>query len=67
MKGRKCSLILQLLVSFINLNFGALKYFYFINDPRINKEKMDKFLRESKERHSNRDYETFEIKAILGV
>src|SRR4029079_15768475 len=38
----------ELSSSYINLNFCALKHFYFMNDVRINKEKIAKFLGEPK-------------------
>jgi hypothetical protein len=34
--------------SYINLNFCAIKHFYIMNDVRINKEKIAKFIGESK-------------------
>lgn len=36
--------------SFISLNFCAIKHFYTMNDVRINKEKIGKFLGESKKK-----------------
>ncbi len=51
--------------SFIGLNFSALKHFYFMNDVRINKEKISKFLGEFKKKNTDRAYTTAEIRAIM--
>jgi integrase len=53
--------------SYINLNFCALKHFYFMNDVRINKEKIGKFLGESKKKHVDRGYNHEEIKKLLHI
>ena len=53
--------------SFINLNFCALKHFYFMNDIRINKEKIGKFLGESKKKNVDRSYTHPEIKSLLDI
>ena len=57
--------------SYINLNFCALKHFYFMNDVRINKEKIAKFLGEpKKELYSswNQVYEAdLRFKVIISV
>ncbi len=51
--------------SFIRLNFSVLKHFYFMNDVRINKEKIAKFLGEFKRKNTDRGYTTAEIRSIL--
>ena len=51
--------------SCINLNFCSMKLFYFMNDVRINKEKIGKFLGESKKKNVNRGYNHDEIKKLL--
>ena len=53
--------------SFLNLTFSGLKHFYVMNDIRINKEKISKFLGESGRKHSDRAYTHEEIKKILDV
>jgi integrase len=53
--------------TYINLNFCAIKHFYFMNDVRINKEKIGKFLGESKKKHTDRGYTTPEIKSIFDL
>ena len=53
--------------SYINLNFCALKHFYFMNDVRINKEKIGKFLGESKKKNLDRGYNHAEIKKLLDI
>jgi integrase len=57
----------DLSTSFINLNFCALKHFYFMNNVRINKEKIGKFLGESKKKNVDRSYTHAEIKSILDI
>ena len=57
----------DLSTSFINLNFCALKHFYFMNNVRINKEKIGKFLGESKKKNVDRSYEHPEIKRMLDI
>lgn len=51
--------------SYINLNFSALKHLFFMNDVRINKEKISRFLGESKKKNVDRGYTTEEIRTIL--
>ena len=53
--------------SYINLNFCAIKHFYFMNDVRINKEKIGKFLGESKKKNVDRGYNHEEIKKLLDI
>ena len=53
--------------SYINLNFCALKHFYFMNDVRINKEKIGRFLGEPKKKNVDRSYTHQEIKSLLDV
>jgi len=48
--------------SYINMNFCSLKHFYFMNDVRINKEKIGKFLGESMKMNVDRGYTHEEIK-----
>ncbi len=50
---------------YINVNFCALKHFYCMNDVRINKEKIGKFLGEAKKKNVDRGYTHSEIKCIL--
>jgi len=57
----------DLSTSFINLNFCSLKHFYFMNNVRINKEKIGKFLGESKKKYVDRGYFDTEIKNILDI
>ena len=57
----------DLSTSFINLNFCALKHFYFMNSLRINKERIGKFLGESKKKNVDRSYTHSEIKSILDI
>jgi site-specific recombinase XerD len=57
----------QLSTSFINLNFCALKHFYFMNDVRINKEKIGKFMGEKKKKNVDRSYLREEIKSLLDI
>lgn len=51
--------------SFIGINFSALKHYYFMNDVRINKEKISRFLGEAKKKNVDRAYTTEEIRTIL--
>ncbi len=53
--------------SFINMNFYALKHFYFMNNVRINKEKIGKFLGESKKKNVDRSYTHAEIKSMVDI
>jgi integrase len=53
--------------SFINLVFCSLKHLYIMNDIRINKEKIGKFLGESARKNTDRAYTHEEIKKILDV
>ena len=53
--------------SYVNLNFCALKHFYFMNDVRINKEKIGKFLGEFKKKNVDRGYNHSEIKKLLDI
>ncbi len=53
--------------NYINLNFCTIKHFYFMNDVRINKEKIGRFLGESKKKHTDRGYTTAEIKSIFDL
>jgi site-specific recombinase XerD len=53
--------------SYINLHFCAIKHFYFMNDVRINKEKIGKFLGEPKKKNVDRGYTHEEIKQLLDV
>ena len=53
--------------SFINMNFCALKHFYFMNNVRINKEKIGKFLGESKKKNVDRSYTHAEIKSLVDI
>lgn len=53
--------------SYINLNFCALKLYYFMNDVRINKEKIGKYLGESKKKNVDRSYTHAEIKSLLDI
>ena len=57
----------DLSTSFINLNFCALKHFYFMNNVRINKEKIGKFLGESKKKNVDRSYTHAEIKSMISI
>jgi integrase len=57
----------DLSTSFINLNFCALKHFYFMNNVRINKERIGKFLGESKKKNVDRGYLDSEIKNMLDI
>ena len=57
----------DLSTSFINLTFCALKHFYFMNNVRINKEKIGKFLGESKKKNVDRSYFHEEIKSLLDI
>lgn len=57
----------DLSTSYINQNFCALKHFYFMNDVRINKEKIGKFLGESKKKNVDRSYTHEEIKSVLDI
>ena len=57
----------DLSTSFINLNFCALKHFYFMNSVRINKERIGKFLGESKKKNVDRSYTHAEVKSILDL
>lgn len=52
---------------FVGQNFSALKHFYFMNDVRINKEKIGKFLGEQKKKNTDRAYTHQEIKTLLDV
>jgi integrase len=53
--------------SYINSLFCAIKHFYLMNDIRINKEKIGKFLGESGRKNTDRAYTHEEIKKILDV
>jgi integrase len=53
--------------SYVNLNFCALKHFYFMNDIRINDKKISKFLGEKKRKNTDRGYTHEEIKKLLDV
>ena len=53
--------------SYINLNFCALKLYYFMNDVRINKEKIGKYLGESKKKNVDRSYTHPEIKSLIDI
>ena len=53
--------------SYINLNFCALKLYYFMNDVRINKEKVGKYLGESKKKNVDRSYTHPEIKRLIDI
>ena len=44
----------DLSTSFIGLNFSALKHFYFMNNVRINKERIGRFLGEQKKKNVDR-------------
>ena len=57
----------DLSTSFINTNFCALKHFYFMNDVRINKEKIGKFLGEPKKKNVDRSYTHSEIKSMISI
>jgi integrase len=57
----------DLSTSFINMNFCALKHFYFMNNVRINKEKIGKFVGESKKKNVDRSYFHPEIKSMLDI
>ena len=50
-----------------NLLFCVIKHFYVMNDIRINKEKIGKFLGESGRKNTDRGYTHKEIKRILDV
>ena len=49
------------------MNFYALKHFYFMNNVRINKEKIGKFLGESKKKNVDRSYTHAEIKSMVDI
>ena len=53
--------------SFLSLTFSGIKHFYVMNDIRINKEKIGKFLGESGRKNIDRSYTHEEIKKILDV
>jgi integrase len=53
--------------SYINMNFCALKLYYFMNDVRINKEKIGKYLGESKKKNVDRSYTHPEIKSLIDI
>lgn len=53
--------------SYINLNFCALKLYYFMNDVRVNKEKIGKYLGESKKKNVDRSYTHPEIKSLIDI
>jgi integrase len=53
--------------SFLNLAFSVLKHFYVMNDIRINKEKISKFMGESGRKNTDRGYTHDEIKRMLDV
>jgi len=57
----------DLSLGFIGLNFSALKHFYFMNDVRINKEKIGKFLGEPKKKNVDRGYTPEEIKSLMDI
>lgn len=50
---------------FVGQNFSALQHFYFMNDVKIYKEKIDKFLGEQKKKNTNCAYTHQEIKTLL--
>jgi site-specific recombinase XerD len=51
--------------AYINVNFCALKHFYFMNSVVINSVKIGKFLGEDVKKNNDRGYNTTEIKCIL--
>ena len=53
--------------SYLNQVFCSIKHFYVMNDIRINKEKISKFLGESGRKNTDRGYTHEEIKKILDV
>ena len=53
--------------SFLNLAFSVLKHFYVMNDIRINKEKISKFMGESGRKNMDRGYTYDEIKKMLDI
>ncbi len=53
--------------SYLSVAFCAIKHFCVMNDIRINKEKIGKFLGESQRKNSDRAYTHQEIKKILDV
>ena len=53
--------------SYRNQTFCVVKHFYVMNDIRINKEKISKFLGESGRKNTDRGYTHEEIKKILDV
>ena len=53
--------------SYRNQTFCVVKHFYVMNDIRINKEKISKFLGESGRKNTDRGYTHEEIKKILEV
>ena len=57
----------DLSTSFIGLNFSALKHFYFMNNVRINKERIGRFLGEQKKKNVDRGYLDTEIKSLLDI
>lgn len=50
---------------YINLNFYAIKYFYFLNGVRVDKEKVGKFRTESKKKKVDIGYTTPKLKNYL--
>lgn len=53
--------------SYLNQVFCSIKHFCVMNDIRINKEKIGKFLGESRRKNTDRGYTHEEIKKILDV
>ena len=51
--------------AYINVNFCALKHFYFMNSVVINSVKIGKFLGEDIKKNNDRGYSTPEIRTIL--
>lgn len=52
---------------YMSLCFSAIKHFYYMNDVRINKEKIAKFMGEAKKKNNDRGYRHDEIKKLLDV
>lgn len=53
--------------SFVNVNFSAIKHFYFMNDKNINTRKVGRFLGEAKKKNVDRCYTHPEIKSLLDI
>jgi hypothetical protein len=51
--------------SFINISLSAFKHVLSMNDVRINKEKIGKFLGEYKKKNTDRGYTTAELRSIV--